>query len=82
MNILKLLIIISLLLTSQWACGAYPGTDADFAVLPPYCKARLSPLGDKDPSNQLWNRRLGHDFLHIHHYCAGLHTRNLGDKIA
>lgn len=76
MNILKLLILISLFLASQWACGAYPGTDADFAVLPPYCKARLR----KDASYEVWNRRLGPDFLHVHHYCAGLHTRNIGDK--
>ncbi|MDX8129470.1 hypothetical protein U737_08995 [Methylomonas sp. LW13] len=57
------------------AAADYPKTDADYAFLPPYCKARASD--QKSPDYQSWNRKLGDDFIHIHHYCAGLHTMNL-----
>lgn len=60
------------------ATAYYPQTDFDYALLPPFCKARAS--GDT-PEYRLWNNRLGPDFQHIHHYCAGLHTMNVAAKI-
>ncbi len=47
-------------------------TDAEIAMLPEYCQARW---GGKDQiAYKNWSQRLGEDnFIHIHHYCAGLH---------
>ena len=50
-------------------------TEAEFfALLPPYCHARLK--GD-DQTKNLWSQRMGGDnFLHVHHYCFGLDNMN------
>jgi tetratricopeptide (TPR) repeat protein len=84
MNILKFAIIVSLFLTSQQLHSTECTTgsnvicnEADIAVLPPYCRARM--LNDKDPSFKEWNHRLGPDFIHIHHYCFGLYKTNKGN---
>ena len=55
--------------------SAWPTTPADFATLPPYCKARLKPSSETE--TQVWSQRLGTGFLHVHHYCAALHTEKL-----
>lgn len=45
-------------------------TDAEIAVLPPYCQARL---GKDEALKKIWSDRLGRDqFLHMHHFCFGL----------
>jgi tetratricopeptide (TPR) repeat protein len=62
----------------QQAKAAFPKSDTDFAFLPPYCKARSS--GGDSADYKSWERRLGNDFIHVHHYCAGLHTLNLAFK--
>jgi len=54
--------------------NSYPKTEADFSKLPPYCKARMQQ--QKSANYQLWAKRLGGDFIHVHHYCAGLHMLN------
>lgn len=66
------------LLFSTSAFGAWPKSDADFSRLPPYCKARSS--GDKSQLYQTWKKRLGSNFIHYHHYCAGLHSINLANS--
>lgn len=49
-------------------------TAYDWATLPKYCDARLR--GDQTVREQ-WSQQLGHDiFLHMHHYCFGLHFLN------
>lgn len=60
------------------ATADYPETDFDYALLPPFCKARS--VDYRTPLFQLWRNRLGPDFEHIHHYCAGLHTMNVAAK--
>ena len=77
MKILTIATYISLFLFSQWSYGSLnrPKTDEDFALLPPYCKARklMEETRYVDPSLQkLWMTRLGSDFQHVHHYCWGL----------
>jgi len=61
MNILKLTMIVGLLLTSQWLHSAEKCTDSDcirneanLAVLPPFCRARLLAHGE-DPSYKEWD---------------------------
>lgn len=77
MNIYKKAIFIILFITLP-VKAEFPKSESDFVLLPPYCKARF---GDKKSENyKAWGKRLGHDFLHLHHYCAGLHTLNLANK--
>jgi tetratricopeptide (TPR) repeat protein len=44
-------------------------TQAELAVLPPYCAARLNESSEEFKS---WRSTMGGDFIHIHHYCNGL----------
>lgn len=50
-------------------------TDAEMASLPPYCKARMKS-GQGSPDYKMWEQTLGKDFLHTHHYCAGINFIN------
>lgn len=50
-------------------------TDAEMASLPPYCKARMKS-GQGSPEYKMWEGTLGKDFLHTHHYCAGINFIN------
>jgi len=52
----------------------WPSSDADFARLPAYCKARKA--GGKSQIYAVWAKRLGKGFLHVHHYCAAMHLIN------
>lgn len=58
------------------ALGGYAGlaragdwTDAELKAMPPFCEARLNHVPGQ---YEHWNQVLGPDFLHTHHYCAGL----------
>ena len=50
-------------------------TDAEMASLPPYCKARMKS-GQGSSDYRMWEQTLGTDFLHVHHYCAGINFIN------
>ncbi|PPD21295.1 MAG: hypothetical protein CTY24_08015 [Methylobacter sp.] len=52
---------------------SYPQTEEDYRLLPPFCKARSTP---GSPSYSAWDKRLGPNFIHIHHYCSALHCLN------
>lgn len=69
-----MLMITSLPIKADWK------SEIDFSLMPEYCKARFS-VGDKD-NYEVWKKRLGNNFNHIHHYCYGLHLFNsAGRKI-
>ncbi len=57
---------------------------SELAVLPPFCKAKLSA----DPSDDApYVASIGPDWLHIHHYCFGLNFANryfqdFGNRVA
>ena len=57
---------------------------SELAVLPPFCKAKLSA----DPSDDApYAASIGPDWLHIHHYCFGLNFANryfqdFGNRVA
>ena len=78
MNIDKLFWVIllsSILIIPARYLAAYPKTDADFALLPPYCKARYGKTNSADAEN--WKSRLGRlGWTHVHHYCSGLDHLN------
>lgn len=51
-------------------------TDQDWASLPPYCLVRLR--GDEAAKKNL-SRQVGEEqFIHLHHYCFGMHFMNKG----
>lgn len=54
---------------------SFPKTESDFRALPPFCKARYMP--DDAPANRTWKKKLGGDFIHVHHYCSSLHALNV-----
>jgi len=72
---------LGLLLLGASARAEFPKTDADFALLPPYCAAKMR-TERKSPQWSMWNRRLAGGFTHIHHYCAALHTLNQANRIS
>lgn len=48
------------------------------AMLPPYCK---DSVDQKAVGYQEWVNKLGPDFVHVRHYCAGLYTMAVGVKL-
>lgn len=51
-------------------------SDTDFALYPPYCRAKLGEAKDLEV---IWKQKLGPaNFLHIHHFCFGLKALNMG----
>lgn len=71
------LIIVSLSLSAF--AGEYPETEADFLRLPKYCKARFSD--SQSPLYQKWDKILGANFIHVHHFCAALHSERASHLI-
>jgi len=70
----SILLIIFFSTVSANVFSFFPKTDKDFSLLPAFCKVRA---GRGTPEQiRLWKKRLGSDYLHIHHFCAGLHTYN------
>lgn len=51
-----------------------PVTKEQYRLLPPYCQNQehVAPLLYQPTAEGEWRRRLGRDYLHIHHYCWGL----------
>jgi tetratricopeptide (TPR) repeat protein len=77
MNKNKLFWVLLLPLTLIIPAGhlaARPSTDADFALLPPYCKARYGKTTKADVAN--WKRKMGRGWTYVHHYCSGLDYLN------
>ncbi|PCJ37934.1 MAG: hypothetical protein COA75_01570 [Cellvibrionales bacterium] len=52
----------------------FPETNKDFSLLPAFCKVRAGRGTAVEVT--LWKKRLGSDYIHIHHFCAGLHSYN------
>lgn len=50
--------------------------EADFMILPPLCRAKISQQSDQEIQAQ-WIRKYGPDWGHMHHYCFGLKALNL-----
>ncbi len=69
-----------LLLPLPTVANRFPKTESEFAKLPPICKARMQETKarrkDNNSNYYLWRKRLGSDFIHVHHYCAGLNILN------
>lgn len=84
-NIL-IIIFTGLLINTSQCYAEYPKTEHDFALLPPYCKAKFTP---GSPAESLWARRLDKNikdgrlggFGHLHHYCSALHSINIAQQM-
>jgi len=81
MSTFKKAIFIILLITTLPAKAVYPETDTDFSLLPPYCKVKLRS-DSKSAEYQAWEKRLGPSFSNVHHYCAGLFTQTIANRMA
>lgn len=44
-------------------------TPFEIAMLPDYCRARL---GNDEQARQVWLKKMGQNWYHLHHYCSGL----------
>ena len=55
------------------AQAAWGPTAAEMAALPAYCGARFN---EGSEAFKTWRSTMGGDFVHIHHYCAGLNFLN------
>lgn len=55
------------------AQAAWGPTAAEMAALPAYCGARFN---EGSEAFKTWRSTMGGDFIHIHHYCAGLNFLN------
>lgn len=53
--------------------AAWQPSPAEMAALPPYCAARFN---EGSEPFKTWRANMGGDFIHIHHYCAGLNFLN------
>lgn len=78
--------LMSLAIAQAHAVEPWVPTDTEMVSLPPYCKVKMksSPASTE---YKTWESTLGKDFMHTHHYCAGLNflnryyrSRNNGDK--
>lgn len=63
----------AMLLPIPSAMAGWAPTPAEMATLPPYCAARFNAGSDAFKN---WQRTMGGDFNHIHHYCVGLKWLN------
>ena len=70
--------------TQPVSAAPFAPSASELAVLPPFCKAKLSA----DPSDDApYAASIGPDWLHIHHYCFGLNFANryfqdFGNRVA
>lgn len=69
--LLPLLLILTLSSFSSHALQPFTPTASEMASLPAFCKARMVS-GEGSADYNLWQGTLGPDFLHTHHYCAGV----------
>lgn len=63
------LLLLSSSLPAVAVTNATNYSDAEIKALPPYCEVRLKRIPGQF---EYWNKTLGPDFIHTHHYCSGL----------
>ncbi len=69
------LTILAALLPLPAAFAGWAPSPAEMAALPPYCAARFN---EGSPAFRSWRTSMGSDFVHLHHYCAGINFLNRG----
>ena len=66
---------LAMLLSIPTAMAGWAPTPAEMATLPPYCAAKFDE-GKNPELAKTWRSTMGWEFMHIHHYCAGLNFVN------
>ncbi|MHB8760548.1 MAG: tetratricopeptide repeat protein [Thiobacillus sp.] len=67
------LTVLAALLPLPAALAVWAPSPAEMAALPPYCAARFN---EGSPAFRSWRTSMGSDFVHLHHYCAGINFIN------
>lgn len=67
--------MLGMMLVLPPAMAAWAPSPAEMAALPPYCAAKFGERANPDLA-KMWRASMGGDFIHIHHYCAGLNFLN------
>lgn len=78
-----LAIILSFCISAESLAAYWPKTEAEFALLPPYCRVKMGRLqGLEVPESEInkWKKNFGPGYYHVHHVCAGLHTMYILDS--
>lgn len=68
-------IALTVVCASAIAADPWMPTDSEMASLPPYCMVKLKS-SPSSPEYRMWESTLGKDFVHTHHYCAGVNFIN------
>lgn len=71
----KIVLTLLALLPAPAALASWAPSQAEMAALPPYCAARFN---EGSPAFRSWRSSMGSDFIHLHHYCAGVNFLNRG----
>lgn len=70
------LTLLAMLLPASLAMADWAPTEIEMATLPAYCAAKFDE-GKHPESAKMWRSTMGRrNFVHIHHYCAGLNFVN------
>lgn len=67
-------VVLAQSVAAEWA-----PSKTELSALPPYCAARFD---EKSDAFKRWKVTMGPDFVHIHHYCAGLNFVNRSYSMA
>lgn len=70
---LELMLALAGLVLAGHAAAEWKPSPAEMATLPSYCAARFD---EKSAAFKSWRDSMGSDFMHVHHYCAGLNFVN------
>ncbi len=65
--------LFTMLLAVPSAMADWRPTQSELTTLPPYCAARFD---ERSAAFKNWKTSMGPNFIHIHHYCAGLNFMN------
>lgn len=65
--------MLAMLLVVPSAMADWRPTQSELTTLPPYCAARFD---ERSAAFKNWKASMGPNFIHIHHYCAGLNFLN------
>ena len=71
----NMLVMIGIMLCASPVMAAWEPSPAEMAALPPYCAAKFGERANPELA-RTWRSSMGGDFIHIHHYCAGLNFLN------
>lgn len=77
--VLSTVLMLAMFAPRADAIGTFNPTEAELALLPPYCLSRAYQWGTDHPEVRRWRAVFGEDYIHMHHYCQGLLYLMRGD---